>query len=102
MESRTIIAKYQQDKSIYELAREFGCHRATISRVVKDNGIEVTNQCAKKKVLTEMIMQMYSELYKPQEIREALGVSADTVRRILHDKNVCIRKSWECPKSKMI
>ena len=92
-ETRTIITK-----STYELAREFGCHRATISRALKDNGIEVTNQCAKKKVLAEMIMQMYSEWYKPQEIGEALGVSADTVRRILHDNNVYIRKSWEYPK----
>lgn len=94
--------KYQQGKSTYELAWEFGCHRATIRRVLKDNGIEVTNQYAKKKVLAEMIMQMYSEWYKPQGIGEALGVSADTVGRILHDKNVCICKSWECPKSRMI
>lgn len=97
-ETRIIITKYQQGKSTYELAKEFGCHRYTISRALKDNGIEVTNQCAKKKVLAEMIMQMYSEWYKPQEIGEALGVSADTVRRILHDNNVYIRKSWEYPK----
>ena len=97
-ETRTIILKYQQGKSTYELAKEFGCHRYTISKALKDNGIEVTNQCAKKKVLAEMIMQMYSEWYKPQEIGEALGVSADTVRRILHDNNVYIRKSWEYPK----
>ena len=90
--------KYQQGKSTYELAKEFGCHRYTISKALKDNGVEVTNQCAKKKVLAEMIMQMYSEWYKPQEIGEALGVSADTVRRILHANNVYIRKSWEYPK----
>lgn len=97
-ETRTIIMKYQQGKSTYELAKEFGCHRYTISKALKDNGVEVTNQCAKKKVLAEMIMQMYSEWYKPQEIGEALGVSSDTVRRILHDNNVYIRKSWEYPK----
>ncbi len=60
-ETRTIITKYQQGKSTYELAEEFGCHRYTISKALKDNGIEVTNQCAKKKVLAEMIMQMYPE-----------------------------------------
>ena len=38
-------------------------------------------------------MQMYPEWYKSQEIGEALGVSADTVRPILHDNNVYIRKS---------
>ena len=96
-ETRTIILKYQQGESTYKLAKEFGCHRYTISKALKDNGIEVTNQCAKKKVLAEMIMQMYSEWYKPQEIGEALGVSADTVRRILKQNNVYIRKSWDLP-----
>lgn len=62
-EIKIIILKYQQGKSTYELAKEFGCHRATISKALKDNGIEVTNQCAKKKVLAEMIMQLYSEWY---------------------------------------
>ena len=99
-ETRTIIAKYQAGASTYELAKEFGCHRYTISKALKDNGIEVTNQCARKKVLAEMIMQLYSEWYRPQEIGEALGVSADTVRRILHDNNVYIRRSWEYPKKK--
>lgn len=79
-ETRAIIMKYQQGKSTYKLAKEFGCHRYTISKALKDNGAEVTNQCAKK-VLAEMIMQKYSEWYKPQEIGEALGVSTDTVRR---------------------
>ena len=97
-EIRTIIHKYERGTSTYKLAKEVGCHRATISKALKDNGIEVTNQCAKKKVLAEMIMQMYSEWYRPQEIGDALGVSADTVRRILYENNVYIRKSWEYPK----
>ena len=97
-ETRTIITKYQAGASTYELAKEFSCHRYTISKALKNNGIEVSNQVAKKKVLAEMIMQMYSEWYKPQEIGEVLGVSADTVRRILKQNNVYIRKSWEYPK----
>ena len=97
-EIRKIISKYQAGSSTYELAKEFGCHRYTISKALKDNNVEVSNQVAKKKVLAEMIMQMYSEWYKPKEIGEALGVSPDTVRRILHRNNVYIRKSWEYPK----
>ena len=63
-------------------------------KIILDNGIEVTNQCTKKKVLAEMNMQMFQNDINPQEIREALGVSADTVQRILHNNNVYIRKSW--------
>lgn len=97
-EKDEIVAKYKAGISTYDLAKEYGCHRYTISKALKDNGIEVSNQVAKKKVLAEMIIQMYSEWYKPKEIGEALGVSADTVRRILHQNNVYIRKSWEYPK----
>ncbi len=71
-------------------------------KIILDNGIEVTNQCTKKKVLAEMIMQMYSEWYKPQEIGETLGVSADTVGRILHDGNAYIRKSESTRRNKQV
>ena len=97
-EIKQIIQGYERGLSTYKLAKQFNCHRYTIANALKKNGIEVTNQCAKKKVLAEMIMQMYSEWYKPQEIGKALGVSADTVRRILKQNNVYIRKSWEYPK----
>lgn len=97
-EIKQLVQGYEQGLSTYRLAKQFGCHRYTISKALKDNGIEVSNQVAKKKVLAEMIMQMYSEWYKPQEIGEALGVSADTVRRILKQNDVYIRKSWEYPK----
>ena len=97
-EIRTIILKYQQGRSTYELAKEYNCHRSTISRVLKDNGIEVTKKISSKPALIEMILQMYSEWYKPQEIGEALGISAPTVLRILHQNKVYVRKSWEYPK----
>ena len=99
-EIKQIIQGYERGLSTYKLAKQFNCHRYTIANTLKKKGIEVTNQCAKKKVLAEMIMQMYSEWYKPQEIGEALGVSADTVRRILKQNNVYIRKSWEYPRKK--
>ena len=91
-EIKQIIQGYERGLSTYKLAKQFNCHRYTIANALKKNGIEVTNQCAKKKVLAEMIIQMYSEWYKPQEIGEALGISADTVRRILHDNNVYIHE----------
>ncbi len=94
-EIKQIIDGYERGLSTYKLAKQFSCHRYTIANALKKNGIEVTNQVAKKRVLAEMVMQLYSEWYKPQEIGEALGVSADTVRRILKQNNVYIRKRWE-------
>ena len=92
-EIKQIVKGYERDLSTYKLAGQFNCHRYTIANALKKNGIEVTNQCAKKKNLAEMIMQMYSEWHKPQEFGEALGVSADVFRRILHSNNTYARKS---------
>ena len=40
-EVEQIIHKYQQGSTIYELADTYGCHRQTISRHLKKNGVEM-------------------------------------------------------------
>ena len=44
-----IISKYKAGKSTYELAKEYGCHRRTISDNLKKRGIKVTNQLMERK-----------------------------------------------------
>ena len=88
-----IISKYKAGKSTYELAQEYGCHRYTISKHLKDVGIEVTNRVARKESLVGLILQLYSEWYKPAEIGEALGISADSVRRCLKENGIKLRHS---------
>ena len=63
-----IVVKYSSGISTYELAKEYGCHR------------------------------MYSEYIKPVDIAKAVGINVDSVRKILKENNVYIRKSWEYPK----
>jgi DNA invertase Pin-like site-specific DNA recombinase len=36
-----IIQKYQQGATVYELADIYGCHRQTVSRHLKKNGVEM-------------------------------------------------------------
>ena len=91
-----IISKYKAGKSTYELAQEYGCHRRTISDNLKKQGIKVTNQLMERKGVVELVMQMYSEYYKPDDIAKAVGINVDSVRKIL--KDVYIRKSWEYPR----
>ena len=93
-----IISKYKAGKSTYELAKEYGCHRRTISDNLKKRGIKVTNQLMERKGVVELVMQMYSEYYKPADIAKAVGVNVDSVRKILKENNVYIRKSWEYPR----
>lgn len=93
-----IISKYKAGKSTYELAQEYGCHRRTISDNLKKQGIKVTNQLMERKGVVELVMQMYSEYYKPDNIAKAVGINVDSVRKILKENNVYIRKSWEYPR----
>ena len=93
-----IISKYKAGKSTYELAQEYGCHRRTISDNLKKQGIKVTNQLMERKGVVELVMQMYSEYYKPADIAKAVGINVDSVRKILKENNVYIRKSWEYPR----
>ena len=88
-----IVSKYKTGKSTYELAAEYGCHRYTISKHLKEAGIEVTNRVARKESLVGLILQLYSEWYKPAEIGRALGISADSVRRCLKENGIELRHS---------
>ena len=93
-----IVVKYSSGISTYELAKEYGCHRRTISDNLKKQGIKVTNQLMERKGVVELVMQMYSEYYKPADIAKAVGINVDSVRKILKENNVYIRKSWEYPR----
>lgn len=97
-EINEIVAKYKNSKSTYELAEEYGCHRYTISKHLKEAGLEVTNRVARKESLVGLVLQLYSEWYKPQEIGEALGISADSVRRCLKENGVELRHSSAYPR----
>ena len=93
-----IVVKYNAGISTYDLAKEYGCHRRTISDNLKKQGIKVTNQLMERKGVVELVMQMYSEYIKPADIAKAVGINVDSVRKILKENNVYIRKSWEYPR----
>ena len=98
LEIRTICEKYKNGASSYELAKEFGCHRRTISDTLKRNGIEVSHQATKKPELVKKIIELYAEIKTPKEVGAIVGVNGDTVRKVLKENGIYIRKSWEYPK----
>ena len=53
LETRTIIKRYQQGVSSYILAKEFGCHRSTITAALRRNGIEVSHKATTKPELVK-------------------------------------------------
>lgn len=102
LEIRTICERYKNGASSYELAREFGCHRRTISDALKRNGVEVSHRASKKPDLVKRIIELYAEYKTPKEVGALVGVGSDTVRKVLKENGIYIRKSWEYPKKKCI
>ena len=98
LETRTIIKRYQQGVSSYILAKEFGCHRSTITAALRRNGIEVSHKATTKPELVKRVIELYAEMKTPKEVGSIVGINEGTVQSILHDNNVYIRKSWEYPK----
>lgn len=100
LETRTIIERYQQGVSSYTLAEEFGCHRSTISAVLKRNGIEVSHRASTKPELVKKIIGLYAEYKTPKEIGKIVDLDCGTVRQVLKENGIYIRKAWEYPKKK--
>ena len=97
LEIRTICQRYQNGVSLYKLAEEFGCHRRTISDTLKRNGVEVSHRASKKPELVKRIIDLYAEYKTPKQIGAIVGLDASTVRQVLKENNIYIRKSWEYP-----
>lgn len=51
-----------------------------------------------RKGVVALVIQMYSDYIKPADIAKAVGINVDSVRKILKENNVYIRKSWEYPR----
>ena len=97
-EIEEVCRRYQNGESSYALAEAFGCHRNTISEALKRNGVEVSHKASTKPELVTKIIELYAEYKTPKEVGEIVGVNGDTVRRVLKENGVYIRKSWEYPK----
>ena len=97
-EIQSVIQKYQNGASSYDLAKEFGCHRRTITDTLKRNGVELSHQAATKPELVKRIIELYAEMKTPKEVGAIVGVGGDTVRKVLKENGIYIRKSREYPK----
>ncbi|WP_288155142.1 hypothetical protein [uncultured Sharpea sp.] len=83
----------QQQKNLSELEIQ-----TTISDTLKRNGVEVSHQAATKPELVKRIIELYAEMKTPKEVGAIVGVGGDTVRKVLKENGIYIRKSWEYPK----
>ena len=90
-ETLEVIKKYKAGASTYDLASEFGCHRATISTTLKRNGIHIT--C--RKVDIPVAIKMYELGKTTTEIAKFFDTDGSAVSRTLRQNGAKMRKSWE-------
>ena len=87
-EEEEIIEKYKAGKSTYALAKEYNCHRSTVSRLLKRNGIEVT----KTKLNIDDAIRLHEAGHTSTEIAQKYQMNQSAVTRRLRQAGVKMRK----------
>lgn len=89
-----IIVKYKSGIATTALAQEYGCHKTTIRKMLRRNGIAVAKQPAANKIDTAKAITMYGEKQTIAEIARHFGVSESAIRKRLIDNNIPLRSRW--------
>lgn len=86
--TRQVIAAYKAGKTVYELATEYGCHRVTISAVLKRNGVSLRCVSPTPEQAAEMV-RLYESGLSLAKVGRQLGFNASTV--LAHLRNAGIQ-----------
>ena len=87
-----IVIGYTKEKlSIYQLAGRFGCHRNTVSNLLKKHGIAVTRNRMDDITIKEAAL-LYAKGLTIKEVAQQLGLVESTVGRTLRNAGVAMRE----------
>lgn len=93
-----MVQRYHAGETVYELAKAFGCHRSTVSAVLKRNGVTVTLVKSEKMFDPTEVVALYESGMKSKEIGKLFGVSEQTIRDCLKKQGVKMRTRWDYPR----
>lgn len=85
-----IVSGYEEGKTVYELASEYGCHRATISVVLNRRGVSIRGSSPTAGEADEMI-RLYGSGLSLAKVGDRFGVHASTVLAQLRKAGVKTR-----------
>lgn len=94
----SLITAYNDGKTTYELAEQYGCHRQTISSMLKKHGINVTKCKAKEKLNPEDVVFMYENMHTSEEIAKKYKVTPQVIITCLRSHGIKIRDRWDYEK----
>ena len=90
-EREDLVKMYLNGINTYTLAEAFNCHRVTVSRILKDAGI---NPTIEKLDLDEAI-RLYESGWTTIDIAKKFDMSGNAVSRRLKDAGVKMRTRWD-------
>lgn len=85
-----IVTAYETGKTVYELAAEYGCHRVTISAVLKRQGVALRRTSPTAAQIDEMV-RLYESGFSLAKVAERFDVHASTVLTQLRKRRVPTR-----------
>jgi transposase-like protein len=95
-EIQSLVTNYRDNGlTVYQLADKYGCHRNTISKVLRQNGVEVTIRKLNEERLKQAI-ELYGAGWSLREIGRELDVTKSTVRVALVKAEVEMREAKRC------
>ncbi|WP_454173149.1 hypothetical protein [Microbacterium maritypicum] len=89
-----IVEAYMAGGTVYDLAREFDCHRVTISAVLKRRGVTLRRLSPSDEQVSEMI-RLYESGLSLSKVGERLGFNATTVLHRLRAAGHTSRSSYQ-------
>ena len=90
-----IIASYKEGMKTSDIAAEYGCHRKTISGILKKHGVEVSKKKIKSEEEEDRILVLYARNHTIEEIANQYGVGVTVINRLLHRRGVEVRSRWD-------
>jgi len=94
-EIKLLIDGYKEGKSTYALALQFGCHRSTVSNILKRYGIAVSKCKAQKKLNAADVAAMYENMHTSAEIAERYKVNPQAIIHCLRNQGIKTRGRWD-------
>ena len=87
-----VVTAYRSGETVYTLAERYGCHRNTISRILKSNGVKLANTPTAQATVDE-IVRLYKAGLPMTQVSREVGVSAKTVFNYLRASGIRTRDS---------
>lgn len=90
-----MLSGYKAGKTTINLAKEFGCCKNTINKLLRGHGVNVTKAKVQAKLDANVVIVMYEEICTSEEIAKQSGVHPQAVIRCLEANGVKIRSRWD-------